>query len=337
MSTLARPILRLLVTLGCLAAAPAVAEQEPGRLVRVGPVSLQINCTGAGSPTVVVETGLGDFAFDWKLVQERVERFARVCTYDRGGYASSELADVPRTFAQLNLELHELLRAAGEKPPLVLVGHSFGGAVVRSYAARYPDDVAGLVLVESVAEHQPLVFDGKPTLLKDSARGRAIPEPRLAAPRATAPTSGAPLESSLTDLDKLYSVLPAELQLLHRRFAGAHELAAAEDSQRDWSSEYFAEWDQHPQRGLLSSRPLVVITRAASGYDPSPSYSIQEVDAQRLLSHTELLSLSRNSLQLVVPFGHDLHLEAPDLVACAVRGVVASARSRTPLTGCGCG
>src|SRR5882724_132797 len=128
------------------------AQSEPGRKVSLGPFALNIHCSGRGTPLVVVEGGLGDFAFEWTLVQQSVERAHRICTYDRGGYGSSDMGPLPRTFAQLNLELHELLRAAGEKSPYILVGHSFGGAVVRSYAARYPDEVAGMVLAESVTE-----------------------------------------------------------------------------------------------------------------------------------------------------------------------------------------
>lgn len=166
-----------------LAPLACVAQSEPGKLVSIGAVSLQIHCTGRGSPTVVVENGFDEFLSDWFLVQSRVEKFTRVCTYDRGGYGGSQLSAAPRTFDQLNLELHELLRTAGERPPYVLVGHSFGGAVVRNHVVRYPEEVAGLVLAEAVAEHQPIMIGGKPTLLKDFASGKTIPQPALASPQ----------------------------------------------------------------------------------------------------------------------------------------------------------
>jgi pimeloyl-ACP methyl ester carboxylesterase len=304
----------------------SVAQREPGRLVRVGGVELQIHCTGGAGPTVVVETGLGDFLSDWVLVQQRVEKFARICTYDRGGYGSSQLADVPRTFAQLNLELHELLRASGEKPPFILVGHSFGGAVIRNYAARYPSEVAGMVLAESVAEHQPILIGGKPTLLKDFASGRAIPEPRLAGPKSV---GAKPQESS--PLEEGYGVLPAENRSLHQRFSAAASLEEAENGQREWSSEYFAEWDRHPQKGLLSDKPLVVLTRAESGESPRTNYSVEQADGQRLRAQTEQLALSSNSIQFVVRTGHNMHLEAPDAVSTAIRAVVTAARAHRNL------
>src|SRR5205823_2783612 len=170
------------------------------------------------------------------LVQQRVERFARICTYDRAGYGSSDSGPTPRTFAQLNLELHELLHAAGEKPPYILVGHSYGGAVIRNYPVRYPDDIAGMVLVESVAEHQPLILGGKPTLLKEFASGKAIPEPRLGTNMQTDSLAKTSADQS-QELPRVYAVLPQSLQELHRQFAGKPSLEAAENSQREWSSE----------------------------------------------------------------------------------------------------
>src|SRR4029077_7273056 len=139
---------------------------------------LHLNCQGSGRPTVVVENGLGDFSFDWVLVAARVSRFTRICTYDRAGYAWSDPGPKPRSFAQLNLELRDALAGLGERPPFVLVGHSFGGPVVRSFAGAYPDRVAGMVLVDSVFEDQRVPIQGKAVRLRDGATGKPIPSPR---------------------------------------------------------------------------------------------------------------------------------------------------------------
>src|ERR1700686_2826857 len=85
----------------CAGAAPSSAPKPPGRLVDLGGHKLHVNCTGKGTPTVVIENGLGDFSFDWILVQGKVSSFSRVCTYDRAGYAWSDPGPQPRTFAQL--------------------------------------------------------------------------------------------------------------------------------------------------------------------------------------------------------------------------------------------
>ena len=122
----------------------------PGSLVDVGGWRLHINCTGkarASQPTVVLEAGIGDFSVEWSLVQPGVAKFARVCSYDCAGDGWSELGPHPRTMHQIVFELHILLEKAGVRPPYVLVGHSYGGPLVRLYAATYPADVAGMVLI----------------------------------------------------------------------------------------------------------------------------------------------------------------------------------------------
>src|ERR1051325_1518411 len=111
----------------------------PGKILEVAGHRMHINCTGTGSPTVVVEMGVGDFSTDWVFIQNAVSKFTRICTYDRAGYAWSDPGPLPRTYPQINLELHELLAAAKERGPFVLVGHSFGGPLVRSYTKIYPN------------------------------------------------------------------------------------------------------------------------------------------------------------------------------------------------------
>ena len=125
-----------------LAAGQSSTPKPPGKLVDLGGHKLHVYCSGHGSPTVVVENGLGDFSFDWTLVQNQVSRFSRICTYDRAGYAWSDPGPKPRTFAQINLELHDALEKLGERGPYVLVGHSYGGPVMRNFAAQYPKDAA---------------------------------------------------------------------------------------------------------------------------------------------------------------------------------------------------
>ena len=115
----------LVVPVVCFAVALAFADSKPtgpGKLVDLGGHKLHVNCAGRGSPVVVVENGLGDFSFDWILVQNQVAPFARICTYDRAGYAWSEPGPKPRTFAQINVELRDALTKLGEKGPYVLVG-----------------------------------------------------------------------------------------------------------------------------------------------------------------------------------------------------------------------
>jgi pimeloyl-ACP methyl ester carboxylesterase len=119
-----------------------------GRLVSIGTHRLHIRCDGDGAPTVVFDAALGGSSLSWSLVQPAVARLTRACSYDRAGFGWSEAGPLPRTASRIAAELHELLRAAALPSPFLLVGHSYGGLVMRLYASRHPNDVAGLVLIE---------------------------------------------------------------------------------------------------------------------------------------------------------------------------------------------
>ncbi len=141
------------------AAADRDQFQPPGRLIAFEGYRLHLNCTGQrrpGSATVILEGGLGAPALVWSLVQPGVAVYTRVCSYDRAGLGWSDASPLPRSARQIVGELHELLTWAGETPPYVLVGHSFGAILMRVYAANYPAEVRGLVLADGRHEDYPL-------------------------------------------------------------------------------------------------------------------------------------------------------------------------------------
>src|SRR5882724_8266856 len=158
----------------------------PGRLIDLGGWRLHLNCSRkatASQPTAILEAGAGDFSVDWSLVQPAVARFARVCSYDRAGSAWSDLGPRPRTMHQIVWELHTLLDKAGIKPPFVLVGHSYGGWLVRLYASTYPAEVAGMVLVEAGADNpRRILRDGNVGHASDLATGQPIPAVKTSGP-----------------------------------------------------------------------------------------------------------------------------------------------------------
>lgn len=121
---------------------------RPGRLVDAGGFRLHLNTSGDGGPLVVFDAALGATSLSWALVQPAVASFARTCVYDRAGLGWSERAPLPRTAGRAADELRRALDSAGEAPPYLLVGHSYGGMVMRTLAGRYRGDVAGLVLVD---------------------------------------------------------------------------------------------------------------------------------------------------------------------------------------------
>jgi pimeloyl-ACP methyl ester carboxylesterase len=121
-----------------------------GQLTNVGGYMLHIHCTGAGSPTIILESGLGGTSLDWSLVQPELAKNNQVCSYDRAGLGWSEPnpTGTPRTGQSVVQDLHTLLRNTGITGPYILVGLSAGGMYVQMYANQYPEDVLGLVLLD---------------------------------------------------------------------------------------------------------------------------------------------------------------------------------------------
>lgn len=122
---------------------------RPGKRVAASGTRLNLYCIGDGSPAVVFDSGWEDWAPVWTLVQPEVAKWTRACSYDRAGAGFSDAGAMPRTSVQIADELHAVLSAASIKGPYVLVGHAFGGDNVRTFAARYTRETAGLVLVEA--------------------------------------------------------------------------------------------------------------------------------------------------------------------------------------------
>jgi len=130
----------------------------PGEMVDVGEHLLHLNCLGQGSPTIVLDGGWGYTSVEWSgWVQPEVAEHTRVCAYDRAGMGWSEPGPSPLDATRAASELHTLLQKADEEGPYVLVGHSLVGLYSRVYAERYPEEVAGMVLVDSTHPDQ---FEG---------------------------------------------------------------------------------------------------------------------------------------------------------------------------------
>jgi pimeloyl-ACP methyl ester carboxylesterase len=132
----------------------------PGASYDVGGHRLHLNCVGTGSPTVVLENGLNETSPLWSAITAPVSRTTRVCAYDRAGQGWSGDADRPQDGLAVATDLHTLLARAGEPGPYVLAGHSSGGTMAMTYAARYPAQVAGMVLLDSSSPHQYTAIPG---------------------------------------------------------------------------------------------------------------------------------------------------------------------------------
>src|ERR1043166_4963557 len=339
-----RSLIRLAAAGLMFSAAPARGQDPsappplaaPGRLVDIGGGGLHLNCTGdarPARPTVILEAGIGDFSVEWSLVQPEVAGFARVCSYDRAGDGWSDLGPHPRTMHQIVYELHTLLERAGERPPYVLVGHSYGGWLVRLYQATYPADVAGMVLVEAGADNPwRMLADDRLVRAADLATGRPIPAIQTSNPLCESDIPPAALsqmkaglpEASLHANDPPRNLLPPFAQRM-RTWALAqvkHVAAAVNPFEIEELASLRSE--RMKREHALGDLPLVVLTRGLPE-EEGPDGAAREADHRQ--EHAVLAALSRNGKQIIAaPSGHHIQLQDPELVVSTIRGVVAAAR-----------
>src|SRR5438874_5231277 len=157
------------VQLGAQSASPAEkVYARPGQLVDAGGFRLNLYCMGSGSPTVVFDSGWGDWAPAWSTVQPEIAKFTRACSYDRAGTGFSDPGPMPRTSVRIAGELRTALHHAGVAGPYILVGSAFGGNNLRTFADLYMPEVAGLVMVDADADDV-----GPKAMQEEAHRGHA--------------------------------------------------------------------------------------------------------------------------------------------------------------------
>jgi pimeloyl-ACP methyl ester carboxylesterase len=310
----------------------------PGRLIDVGGWRLHLNCTGGAQgsqPTVILEAGSGDFSVEWSLVQPEVAKFARVCSYDRAGDGWSELGPHPRTFHQLVYELHTLLERANVKAPFVLVGHSYGGFLVRLYSSTYPADVTGMVLVEAGADNPwRMIANGRLVRASDLVKGEPIPAVKTSNPLRISDIPPGALAQMRAGLPKAVAQandpprnkLPIEAQRMRTWALGqlGHVAAAVNPFEHEELASLRTERTKKPY--MLGEMPLIVLTRGLSEKDGPDSEAFA---AEHRQEHADLALMSRKGKLLVATrSGHHVQLDEPELVVKAVREVVSAASKK---------
>lgn len=288
---------------GAGAAAGAEDADAPGRLLPVADAMLHVYCVGAGTPAVVFDAGLGGNYLDWTFVQARVSENHRACAYDRPGAGWSSRTARPRDAGSLAEELHLAMLAAGVPTPFILVGHSFGGLLSQNYLGRYPADVAGLVLVDSMHPQEFARF---------AAGGVDIPvDPHavLGHTPAFAATYG----------------LPPSLWPLARRLAGAdkarvfvvREMTAMLDIAQAVDSE------------ARPARPARVLVHGDREWDNA--YPDGRMEAVWRVMQDDLAGRFGAPPVTVVPdSGHQIPLDDPAAVAAAIEAVARDIASPSP-------
>lgn len=279
-----------------------------GQLVDVGGYRLHIQCVGTGSPTVVLDAGLGGSSLDWSLVQPELSRSARVCAYDRAGMGWSDPSPQPRTPRQIADELHTLLSNAGIAGPYVLVGHSLAGKNVRLFALQHPDQVAGMVLVDARSEY----VDANTSPAEAQAFQRASAAQAILYRLARGVGLVRLIGASLWGGPAMPRATRSEGMLLTTS-------PRAVDAQTAEALERATDDAQLQSAPSLGNRPLIVLAAGQNvAHDPI------WLEAQHRLA-----ALSTNSRLIVAEnSGHAIHWEQPALAIDAVRQVIQEARSR---------
>jgi len=297
-----------------------------GQLVDAGGHLQYVYCTGQGNPTVILESGGGVVSYTWDQVQTEVAKFAKVCSYDRAGYGLSETGPKPRTARQIAVELHTLLRNADIPGPYVLVGHSIGGLNIRMFTELYPDEVAGLVFVDSSTEDQndrmpaemkPIVEKQK-KLLSLLGIGSNIGVVRL----FTWLSPQKPPEWAAVSPDGFRA------QTVHSRMRSGVDAALSELSAFDESCQQV--------RGCrpLGDRPVIVLTQGKpiEASDGPPGVPLEIIQQYMKTWREELQpALARQSTRgeqrIVSRSSHMIPMEEPSAVVTAIRDVINSVQS----------
>jgi pimeloyl-ACP methyl ester carboxylesterase len=287
-----------LLTLGIGGAWAQNSPAPLGALVDVGGYRVHLYCVGDASPTVMI-VGAG-FSFDWALVQPEVAKFSRVCTYDPAGFAWSDVGSGMGCADRVN-EIRKLLKAAGIVGPYVLTGLSIGGLVARLYAVKYPDEVAGMVIVD----HAFLNPGGEIPLHNEISR------PDLDSPPVLLSTT--PIILNVEDISH-FENLPPRARELHRWAMSLHPVLPTVETAESCVADVDAA--TRNQARPLGNMPLAVVSTA----NASPNYPKLQAT---------LLGLSGNSKQFLAEESfHAVEIDQPDVVNRAIREVVDAVRNR---------
>lgn len=304
-------------------AADRRAYKPAGELIDMGGFTLHLHCEGTGSPTVLLVAGAGDIGAIWEPVQLGLQEQTRVCSYDRPGLGWSDFAPGEQSIESQMTLLHNLLQTAEEPGPYIVVGHSIGGVMARTFAAAYPDETAGVVLVDSSVEGQ---FAALPDEISDSNEAAALV---FSACRLVQPFG-------LIRLLGLGNARAASFDLLSEDAQKAvaatfHQTRGCRALQLDGAvADDVLESGTPFDPSLLGDTPLIVITRGLAEQDAEPGrYSSRQIalfdETQEIWLELQagLLNLSSESRQVIARrSGHYVHTTEPDVVIEAVQSLL---------------
>ena len=328
----------LLTALTVPAHSPEPDPAPLGKLVDLGGYRIHLFCTGKGKQTVVLSPGGGDFSFLWHLLQQELQTSARACSYDRAGSAWSDPGPQLLTLRQEAYELELALKLSGENGPYILVGHSIGGLVVRTFAEGYPDETSGMVLVDALSPDATLGYYGRLVRVRDLAK-RTIPPIQTMKSSPPIPTTEEEREQALKfnshKIRPPFDRLPPEIQKL-QLWAQMLPPRVAQSEKGDYTPEelqflYEIQHFGHP----MGDKPLITMIGMKEGEDRPASMSVEQwhtLHSEKIEEKRAFQTLSTNSkIVEIQDAGHSIHLEDPDAVVKAIHDVMNAALHHTRL------
>lgn len=286
----------------------------PGQLIDIGGYRLHLYCKGQGSPTVILESGLGRSCLDWYLIQNQIAQNTRVCSYDRAGLGWSDPGPKPRTSQQMVKELGHLLKKAQVPGPFLLVGHSLGGLNMLLFAHQHPKEVVGAILLDPsyLGLNLPYPSQREKKILEERKRYR------LSAFWVNKALGLQRMRSLLQKEPAFMSNLPPSVQRSYRALwiRGTHQSTLFEEEAS--FTESLAQLKEPPP---LKEKPLIILTPREA-----------ETWWKELQSSLKNFS-SRSEEFLVKESGHNILLEQPDQVVKVIKKLIQEYRQQESKNG----
>ncbi len=302
---------------------------EPGELIDIGGRHINMHCAGTGTPTVILMAGIFSWSVVWYKTQPAIAQKTRVCAFDRASYGFSDPAPRPQTLSQVVDDLHAALKAGSIPGPYVLVGHSLGGIEVRLYAQRWPEQVVGMVLVDSSPAGEMLLELNLPGFDEVERRDNYASDMLSCALWA----ARGPLEPSMPEYADCTSVAalprdtPAAFRKIWPRFFTANYFAAKVSLM---SSLYTHRYDSADHL-RLGAMPLVVLTAKNTWGDTPADIRFTQTFLKFWLAQHEALAhlSSRGVHRFIEGSDHHIQLDKPQAVIDAVDDVLNQLRAGT--------
>ncbi|HZV60274.1 MAG TPA: alpha/beta hydrolase [Candidatus Eremiobacteraceae bacterium] len=289
-----------------------------GTVYVVDGYKMHLHCSGEGSPTIILDAGLGDDSLIWAKVQPELAKTTRVCSYDRAGFGWSDPRPGPRDADRIAQELHLLLTEAGISGPIVLMGHSAGGLYIRAYATRYPNNLAGLVFVDGST---PLQEDRFPDEIKQEEKNAEREFTKLQWLEILGETRAMGQCKQFEGFDDVTGKMIAENQC---RASQVTAMSKEHQSLRQSGNETVG-------TGPFGDVPILIFSQ-----DPEPQQSESrtrgDVEFSKVWNEMqeELKHLSTRSRRIIATgSGHYIQVDRPDLLNAEVTNFIQQIRANT--------